>query len=296
MRTANDIRIGFTGAEGLFRLMVVNVAVFLIIAIGKMVFFLSGSGSGLIEVVISFLGMSSGLSKLVTQPWSLITYMFVHESFLHILFNMLVLFWFGKIFCEYFNSRKIVVVYLLGGIAGALLFLLAYQLFPAFEAVKHSATLIGASAGVIAILVAISTLLPDYSMHLLLFGAVRLKYIAGFMVLLYLISIPDGNAGGNISHLGGALFGFIYTKFHRQGTDIGAWLDKLIGFITGLFKPGSKIKVVHRKSGSPVQGKTSGKPGQDVIDAILDKISRSGFGSLSEKEKEILFKASKGKD
>lgn len=295
MRTTNDIRIGFSGAEGLFRLLVVNVAVFLIIGIGKMAFFLSGSGSGIIDWVITFLGMPSGISTLAVQPWSLITYMFVHENFLHILFNMLVLFWFGKIFCEYFNSRKIVAVYLLGGIAGALLFLLAYQLFPAFEAVKHSASLIGASAGVIAVVVAISTLLPDYSMHLLFFGPVRLKYIAGFMVLLYLISIPDGNAGGNISHVGGALFGFVYTRLYRRGNDIGLWLEKLIGLITGIFKPRPKIKVVHRKPGT-VSGSPSGKPGQDVIDAILDKISRSGYGSLSEKEKEILFKASKGKE
>jgi membrane associated rhomboid family serine protease len=296
MRTTNDIRISFTGSEGLLRLLAVNIAVFLVLALSKMIFFLSGSSTAVMEQIISLLGMTSSVSQLAMQPWSLITYMFVHESFLHILFNMLTLFWFGKIFCEYFNSRKIVVVYLLGGIAGALLYFLAYQLFPVFESVRHASTLIGASAGVIAVLVAISTLLPDYSMQLLLFGAVRLKYIAGFMVLLYLISIPDGNAGGNISHLGGALFGFVYTRLYRQGTDAGAWLEKLLAWFSGLFRPSSKIKVVHRKSGTFGDLSQKEKPRQEVIDAILDKISRSGYGSLSDKEKDILFKASKGKD
>ena len=179
---------------------------------------------------------------------------------------------------------------------GALFYLIAFQLFPVFEASRGATLLIGASAGVIAVVVAIATLLPNYTMHLLLFGAVRLKYIAIVLVLLYLISIPNGNAGGHLAHLGGAFFGFLYTKLYRAGTDTGLWLEKFFALITGLFDGKSQIKVVHR--GRPVAGETarSGQPRQEVIDAILDKISRSGYSSLTEKEREILFKASKGKN
>jgi len=206
---------------------------------------------------------------------------------------MLVLFWTGKIFCDFFNSSKVVAVYLLGGIAGALLYLSAYNIFPAFSNELPLSKLIGASAGVVAVLVAIATLVPDYSVHLLFFGPVRLKYIAIFLVLLYLISIPEGNAGGNIAHIGGALFGFTYTRLLRKGTDTGRWMEKLLNAATGILKPSPKIKVVHKRG----QAHSGNSPSQqEVIDAILDKITRSGYSSLTAKEKEILFNASKNKD
>lgn len=296
MRASDEINMAFTGARGLLRLMVVNIAVFLLMAVGKLFLFLAGTGNMPVSRIISWIGLPADPSVLISQPWSVITYMFVHENLLHILFNMLSLFWFGKIFCEFLSSRKVVVVYFLGGLMGALFYLIAFQLFPVFEASRGATLLIGASAGVIAVVVAIATLLPNYTMHLLFFGAVRLKYIAIVLVLLYLISIPNGNAGGHLAHLGGAFFGFLYTKLYRAGTDTGLWLEKFFSLITGLFDGKRQIKVVHR--GRPVAGETarSGQPRQEVIDAILDKISRSGYSSLTEKEREILFKASKGKN
>ncbi len=282
----------FTRSEGLFRLMVINVLFFLAIGIIKAVLFLSGNGSLLIDNILDVLAVKSNLNSLLLQPWSLITYMFVHENFLHILFNMLILFWTGKIFCEFLGSKKIVAVYVMGGIVGALLYILSYNIFPAFSQSVDFSKLIGASAGVIAVLVAIATYVPDYTMHLILFGPVRLKFIALFLVLLYVISIPDGNAGGNISHLGGAMFGFFYAKSLKSGTDIGKWLEQFFDFSLNLFNPAKKLKAVHRKP--PASGRqVDGVPRQEIIDSILDKISRSGYSSLSKEEKDILFKASK---
>jgi len=295
MKLTDEIKMNFMRAEGLFRIMVINIAIFLIIGIAKVIFFLSGSGTDAILNVINYFSVKSNLSALYQQPWSLITYMFIHENFLHILFNMLVLYWTGKIFCEFLGSKKLVSVYILGGLAGALFYVAAYNVFPAFNQSLHFSQLIGASAGVIAVLVAIATMAPDYTMHLLLFGPVRLKYIAIFLVLLYVISIPDGNAGGNISHLGGAAFGFLYSRILKSGTNIGSWLEKILDTLQNLFFPSKGLKAVHRRSGSRRSASKAfdGTPRQEIIDAILDKISRSGYSSLSKEEKEILFKASK---
>jgi membrane associated rhomboid family serine protease len=294
MKLIDEIRISFTRAEGLFRLMFVNVIIFLFIGIAKMILFLAGSTGMPIMEAINLLAVKSNLSQLLRQPWTIISYMFVHENFLHVLFNMLVLYWSGKLFCEYLGSRKIVTVYILGGIAGAAFYILAYNFFPVFNDIVLHSKLIGASAGVIAVLVAIATLIPNYPMQLLLFGSVRLKFIALFLVLLYIISIPDGNAGGNISHLGGAVFGFTYIKGLRSGNDIGKWFENMIDFFMRIFKPTGRFKVIH-KAGDPYKaGRLKfTEPRQEVIDAILDKISRSGYASLTKEEKEILFSASK---
>jgi len=295
MKLIDEIRMSFTKAEGLFRLMFLNIAVFLIIALAKLILFLSGTGTLPLLQIIDYLAVKSSFQGLLSQPWSLLSYMFVHENFIHIFFNMLILFWTGKIFCEFLTSKKLVVVYLLGGIMGAVIYMLSYNIFPAFMNSVEFSKLIGASAGVIAVLVAIATLVPEYTMHLLLFGPVRLKFIALFLVLLYVISIPDGNAGGNISHVGGALFGFGYSTFYKKGTDIGLWLEKLIDQIMKIFQPSRKIKMVYKRSSAGNGDSLGGVPRQEQIDSILDKISRSGYSSLSKEEKEILFKASKNK-
>jgi membrane associated rhomboid family serine protease len=294
MKTFEEIKMNFIKAEGLYRLMFVNIIIFLIVGIFKVVAFLTGNDNNLLEIVIDLLAMKASLPAFISQPWSLITYMFVHENFLHILFNMLVLFWTGKIFCEFMGSSRLVVVYFLGGIVGALLYAFAYNMFPVFSNSLEFSKLIGASAGVIAILVALATLLPNYEVHLLFFGAVRLKYLALFLILLYIINIPDGNAGGNIAHLGGALLGFTYIRLYKSGTDIGKWLEYIFASVQKLTRPPDKFKVIHRNT---ARTNTSGqKTNQDTIDAILDKISRSGYASLTNAEKEILFNASKTKE
>jgi hypothetical protein len=209
---------------------------------------------------------------------------------MHILFNMLILYWTGKLFTEYLGNEKLWGTYVLGAITGAVLYVLAFNLFPAFEAARSTAYLLGASAGVIAILVAIATLLPDYTVHLLIFGAVRLKYLAIVSILLYFISIPLGNAGGHIAHLGGALFGFVMVKQLRAGRDLTSWLTGL-----GNRKRKVPMKVVSRGgrlANSDEQLREQAIATQEMVDQILDKINKSGFDSLSKQEKEILYKAS----
>lgn len=290
MKLIDEIKMSFTRSEGLFRLMFLNIVVFLLISVTKLIFFLAGSGSEHLTFFVSQVALHADFGWLLTHPWSLITYMFVHVNFLHILMNMLILFWSGKLFCEYLTSSRIVAVYLLGGIVGGLFYMISYNTFPVFSESVSLSSLIGASAGVLAVLVAIATLIPNYQMHLILFGPVKLKYIALVFTLIYLISIPDGNSGGNISHIGGIVFGFAYTRLLQKGINMGGWLEKMMSAVTGLFRPSSRIKVVHK---SDRMRKASGTPHQELIDSILDKISRSGYSSLTKEEKEILFKASK---
>ena len=289
MKIIDDLKLNFLKAEGLFRLMAVNVAVFLIMSLLKLIFFLAGDKSGGLHNILEWVSLPASLGQLAVKPWTLISYMFVHENFFHILFNLIILFWAGKLFCDMLGSSRVVVVYLLGGLWGALLYVLMYNIMPVFADSVHLSMLIGASAGVIAVLCAIAALVPDYIVHLIFLGPVRLKYVAIFLVLLYLVSIPDGNAGGNISHLGGALYGFLYTRSLKAGGNPGSWLEKLLGRLTSAGKP--KLKMVHRNQTGGSYRDPSSR--QEVIDAILDKISRSGYSSLSAEEKEVLFRASK---
>ncbi len=289
-----EIKSGFYRSEGLFRLMLLNVGVFVILKIIKLILFLSGSSTLFILGGIEYLAVPSNFNELLFKPWTLLTYMFVHEGFFHILFNMLILYWMGRIFCEYMGSKKIVPVYIMGGLAGALTYIIAYNLFPVFATTVEYSKLIGASAGVIAVMVAIATLIPNYTIHLLFFGGVKLKFVAIFSILLYVISIPDGNSGGNISHLGGALMGYFYTISMKKGNNIGSWIEKISAFITQ--KRSGRMKVVKGNAGvgKKYYGGTV-KQREMAIDDILDKISKSGYSSLTEEEKEVLFKASNKK-
>jgi membrane associated rhomboid family serine protease len=289
MNWKDDLRIQFRNEPALWRLIALNTGVFLLVAITRLVFFLGGNaGPG--DSLAAFLSLRSSLSGLASSPWGLFTYMFVHEDLLHYLFNMLVLYWTGRIFTEFLGGVKLVSVYILGGLVGGSLYVAAYNFFPAFTHSVEVSRLIGASAGVCSVLVAIATLVPDYSVHLILLGPVRIKYIALFLFLLYLISIPLGNAGGNISHIGGALTGFIYTRALRSGIKPGQWLDWFSTILSSLSNRKSRLRMVHGKSNKPAGQSV---PRQEVIDAILDKISKSGYSSLSKDEKETLFKASK---
>ncbi|MGV3510259.1 MAG: rhomboid family intramembrane serine protease [Sphingobacteriaceae bacterium] len=216
--------------------------------------------------------------SLLYKPWTVVTYMFTHVDIFHFFFNMLVLYWFGRIFEDFLNQKQFTFTYLAGGLFGALLFILFYNIFPAFEEAKYNSILLGASGSVMAIVAATATLLPDYSIRLLLFGDVRLKYLALIYVLIDVISIAGVNPGGSIAHLGGAFLGFIFIKQLQSGND---W--------SKLFQRRKRLKVV---KGNPTTFNSSKIPEQELIDQILDKISRSGYESLTKQEKEQLFKAS----
>ena len=287
-----DLRMQFAQSGALYRILLINIVLFLVLMFSKTFVFLFKADAHWLETIVLQLSLPAAPEQLIRQPWSLITYMFLHWEFLHILFNMLILFWTGRLFIEYLGNDKFWATYILGGISGALFYLAAYNFFPVFTDASGDSRLMGASAGVIAILVAIATLVPDYLVHLLLFGAVRLKYIALIAVIVYTIRIPDGNAGGELSHLGGALFGFLMVKQLRSGRDLTGWL-------TRLFSRSGKHRKVHmevvtRKSrrGDDDRYKASQLSTQETIDRILDKINKSGFDSLTKEEKEILYKAS----
>jgi len=268
------------------RIIAINVAVFLVLAVVNVFSFLLKSSVST-QSFTTYFTLPATLSAYVYKPWSLLTYMFLHNGFFHILFNMLWLFWMGNILHEYLGNKRVYQSYFLGGIFGGLIYMLAYNTFPAFSEVKHVSYALGASAGVLSVVVSTATLLPNYQIRLLFFGDVKLKWIALISVVLDLISIPNGNAGGHIAHLGGALFGFLFIKYLYTNTIFDKFFDK----ISNLFSKKSKLKVHYKTThnGAPINVKVS----QHEVDLILDKISKSGYESLSKREKEILFKASK---
>jgi membrane associated rhomboid family serine protease len=262
----------------------INVAVFLLIntadIIGKVLF-----NSPIIKFYSDeYLLLPASLHKLLTHFWTPITYMFMHADIWHILFNMLWFYWFGQLFEEYLGKKRTLGLYFMGGLAGAALFIFSFNVFPIFTHVNaaENNVLVGASAAVMAVMVATATLLPDYTFNLILIGPVRLKWLVLFFIVLDFLGIAGLNAGGEISHLGGALTGFLYIKQLQKGND---W----IGNIANLFKPKPKLKVVSNNTSK----KPYDLPRQEEIDLILDKISRSGYENLSKQEKEILFRASK---
>lgn len=247
-----------------------------------------------LQKVLEFLAVPAFLVKLAENPWTLVTYMFVHEGFWHLIMNMFWLYWFGKIFLEFLNSRKLVIIYFLGGISGALAFILAYNFFPVFSNALESASTIGASASVLAITIATAVLVPDYSVNLLFIGNIKIKYIALFVVILDVLMIRSGNAGGHFAHLGGALSGMLYIFVtHNLSTKKKSSLWKNLGINSFFKKP--KLKKVHVQN-KPLTDEEYNEiraNKQKQIDEILDKISRSGYSSLSSAEKELLFKNSK---
>lgn len=283
----------FRKFDTLQKIIAVNVVVYIIVNLGDVLMRLFNFPEGMVSDTVSdWVSVPSSLSVLLTRPWSLITYCFYHERFFHILFNMLWLFYMGGLFTEYLGEKKVLPLYIMGGLCGALLFILFYNVFPYFSSQVDSSVAIGASASVLAITIAIATLLPDYEVALFIpTWRVKLKYIAIALFIIDLLSITGNNAGGNIAHIGGALVGFIFTKQLQKGNDITAFLQRFFQWLSGLFAGRSTIRVVHRKSDE--QFKSQKNANQQVIDKILDKISRSGYASLSNEEKEILFKASK---
>jgi hypothetical protein len=197
---------------------------------------------------------------------------------------MLGLYWFGRIIHEFIGNRRLINLYILGGLAGGILYLIFYNTIPFFIKQADASVMLGASASVFAISAAAATLVPDYRFNLLFIGPVRIVFIVGFYIIVSFIGMKQGNAGGNIAHLGGAFLGFAYIKFLQRGTDIGKPINVIAGWIKNIGKP--RMKVYSNKN------KTLSHPSQKEIDAILDKISRSGYESLSKEEKEKLFKAS----
>ncbi|WP_455497606.1 rhomboid family intramembrane serine protease [Coprobacter sp.] len=283
-----DIAAKYHTGSLLVKLIFINIAVFLIVRITGVILTLSGIDT---NPLLSYLQLPSNLSVLIWRPWTLFTYMFLQYDLLHILFNMLWLYWFGQLFLHFFSEKQLGGLYILGGLSGAVLYLLAYNLIPWFS--TFYSVLLGSSAAVLAIVIATAVYAPDFKINLLFFGAVSLKYIALITVLLDAISITSQNAGGHIAHLGGALLGFIFVYRWKKGKDITRFINTFIDKFVVLFKPRPKIKIKYKRPESDMDYRTRKQKETADIDTILDKIKRSGYSALTTEEKKKLFDASK---
>lgn len=293
MALTDDIRFQFRTGNILMQLIYVNSGIFLLMMVIRVLLHLSGKG-GLYDEMERMLAVPALPMALLLRPWTLLTHMFVHQDFLHVLFNMIWLHFGGNIFLTFLDSKKLLSTYVLGALSGAAVFMLAYNLFPVYEVAVGSAYALGASAGVLAILVAAATMAPDYVVRLILIGPVRLRYIALVAVALDVIFIPDGNAGGHFGHLGGAAFGFFYALQLKRGNDMTVDMLRPWFWLKERWPKRRKhIKVVHRKAMTDHEFNEQKAARQEDVDAILDKIKHAGYESLSKREKEILFKASK---
>jgi membrane associated rhomboid family serine protease len=267
----------------------INVIIFLTFIVFKVFEYLFTKQTLYSDLANDYLAVPSNLKSLLYKPWTLFTYMFIHADFFHILFNMLWLYWIGKILEEYLNGKKITFLYIAGGLAGAVVYITCYNLFPAFAERAVISTAVGASGAVTAIIVATATLLPNHTISLLFLGPVRLVWIAIFYFIVDFVSLLGPNAGGSLAHIGGAIFGFLFIKSLQKGND---WSNPFEEF----FKPKPTLKVVSTNYNAPQKAQKTSIPDQDEIDKILDKISQTGYNNLTKKEKEILFNASKSNE
>lgn len=289
--------------NALVKLILLNAGVFVVLLLFKIVFTLSNQQS-VYQWIVDLLRVPSALPELARKPWTVFTYFFAHEEIFHILFNMLFLYWFGRLIDEYLGTKRLVALYILGGLAGAFAYVVIYNISPYFQEAVGVSRMLGASASVYAVTVGAATLLPNYTFSLLLLGPVRIKYIALFYLILSLAQSVGPNAGGNLAHIGGAILGYFFIKMLQNGNDMGKPVYAIGTLWERLFKKRSHIRVtysaktVQRNPGStrPVSStRTVEMPDQDEVDSILDKISQSGYESLSKEEKQKLFRASQRK-
>ena len=277
----------FLQKDALSRLILINVVIWIIcrfIIVFTWLFNISD-----ISFVTKLFAVPADISSLAEKPWSIFTYMFLQEEFWHLFFNMLMLYYGGKIFLQYFSQKQLILTYIVGGIFGALFFILAFNAFPVFENKIAVSFALGSSASVLSILIAAATYQPEYKLNLFLLGEVKMKWIAIIFVIIDILSIPKGNSGGHIAHLGGALWGFLYAYMLRKDFDI---------YLIFKRKPRIRVKTrnagnYHQRAKTDEQFNAERAQTQEEIDRILEKIAKNGYSSLSEKEKEYLFRQSK---
>lgn len=273
MNTTDRIKLGFKQATIVEKLIYINVLFFAVSLFAN-------------NFIANWFGLNSNFNIALTRPWTLITYGFFHGDFSHLLFNMIFLYYIGELFLQFFSKKQFINYFFLGIIAGGI----------AYLAINPSGYLIGASAGLMAIIVGVATKIPNYEIRLRLIGGIKLWVIAAFYVGLSIIDLKSDNFGGNIAHLGGALLGFIYTKQLEKGMDIGKWLENTIDYLATIFKPKKATPFKNVYKNKDIKRKPSTKESsarQQKIDVILDKISKSGYDALSKEEKDFLFKAGK---
>lgn len=285
--------------NGLVQIIMINIIVFVVLKVLYVILTLSSAGD-IYNFIVQQMMLPSDLERFIYKPWSLFTYFFTHTGFLHIIFNMLFLYWFGKLIANYLGNKKVISLYVLGGIAGGLFFMLIYNILPYFQDEVANSVMLGASAGVFAIVVGAATLMPNFTFFLILIGPVKIKYIAVFYVFLSFVQSVGDNAGGELAHLAGALVGYVFIRQLQKGNDLGKPVLSTLNFFKSFFVKTPQIKVTHNKrSYAKSTSKTyntrekTTTHNQDEIDIILDKISDSGYESLTKEEKQKLFNASK---
>ena len=290
-----DLKNDFRRGSICQQLIYINIGIFVVTALVAIVGMLFNVGK---SSWMEWLELPAWLPQFIKQPWSIVTYMFLHAGILHLLFNMLWLYSFGQLFLMFFSARHFRGLYFLGGFCGGLLYMVAYNFFPYFESYLYGSYLLGASASVLAIVIATAVRNPEYRVNLLLFGQVRLKYLALVMIITDLLFVTSNNAGGHIAHLGGALAGWWFAAGLRKGTDVTKWINGAIDWLSGGFriqrvskKP--KMEVHYGGRAKDYEYNARKKEQNEEVDRILDKLKKSGYQSLTTEEKKRLFDASK---
>jgi membrane associated rhomboid family serine protease len=294
MNLIENLKQTYRQGNAVTKLTYLNVALYLMLQIFLIVmklFTLQG------DFIFPFLALPSNFSTLLFKPWTLVTYMFLHKDFFHILFNMFALYWFGKLFLMFFTEKQLFGLYFFGGLVAGLTYIIAYNVFPLFSQMADISILMGASGSIMAIIVATAFQAPNMEMRFLLIGTVKLKYIAIAAVLISFFGITSSNAGGELAHLGGALYGYFFIVSLRRGKDHTKSFNKLMDKLSNLFKT-RKLKVKHTaasgKKMSDAEYNMTKAKNMEEIDRILDKIKTSGYGSLTSEEKRKLFEQGKG--
>ncbi len=291
----DDIKLKFKQGDLLVKLIFINVVIFLLLNIVGIVLKLFQIGD---FDLVNHLAVPSQPDQLLLKPWTLFTYMFIHYEILHILFNMLVFYWFGRLFLSHFNERQLVGLYILGGLAGAVVYVLAFNFIPYY--VNLHSVLLGASASVMAIVFGIAFYRPSLRVNLLFVGSIKILYIALVMFAIDFISLDDpANPGGHVAHIGGAIAGYLFALGMQKGKDISSWINRIVDLFVNLFsslfsgRKRPKLKVTYSQREKDYEYNLR-KHKQDVdLDKVLDKIKQSGYDSLSSEEKKRLFDASK---
>jgi membrane associated rhomboid family serine protease len=296
----SDVKREYQYGNMINRIIIVNVSIFLIINIIRILFYIFNRGfvPPIYNDFLHFFCMGADWRHNVFHPWVLLTNMFLHEGFFHILWNMLYLYWFGQIVGDLIGNYRVLPIYILGGLAGAIVYFISANYF-----MNIGSFALGASAAVMAIAMCAAVMAPDYILRFVIFGEIKLKYVVGVLFILDLIGTTTStNSGGHLAHIGGALMGYIYAKRLRSGYDMAVPINKIIDFIVNIgsiFDRKPKPKMAYKNPETPKTKKET-KPfnpedasNQVILDKILDKIKASGYDSLNQDEKEFLFKMSK---
>lgn len=282
------IRQFFAERSALSRLMLINIAVFLLMLVARwlvyVISFLFRLNLDFIGWTTEYLDFPADFTALLYHPWTLVTSLFVHNGFWHIFFNMFMLYVAGRLFLKYLTQKQLVTTYFIGGIVGNLFFMGAYNLFPVFANAVSYSTCVGASGAIMAILIAVTVYRPNHPLNLILIGQTTMKWVAVVFVAIDLLSITGGNAGGHFAHLGGAVYGALAGLFYLKGNP----------FRKVVFERNQQkgYRAPTGTSGRPVSDADyNAKKRQDEakVDSILDKISKSGYDSLTKEERDFLY-------